>query len=84
MRNGMDEAAIRRRAELYAGPVRATYYKERYPNLPAWPADGSTECLAFCRCSWQESDGQFYWRLGAAEHCPTCNSRASSWAPYKD
>lgn len=80
---GLTPEAIRRRAELYAGPVRATYSKTRFPGLPAHPADGSTECLAWCKCSWLERDGKFYWQLGTAEHCPTCESRANQWAPYQ-
>jgi hypothetical protein len=75
--------AIARRAELYAGPVRATYSKQRWPNLPAHPADGSSECLAWCKCAWLERDDGFYWTLGTAEHCPTCESRAAQWAPYR-
>lgn len=82
-KGGMDTEQIKRRAELYAGPVRATYSKSRFPGLPAHPADGSTECLAWCKCSWLERDGKFYWTLGAAEHCPTCLTRASEWRPYR-
>lgn len=83
MRSGtLSEDAIRRRAELYAGPVRATYSKTRWPNLPAHPADGSTECLAFCKCSWRQEEDGMHWLLGASEHCGGCLTRASSWAPY--
>jgi hypothetical protein len=85
MRSGdLTEEQIRRRAELYAGPVRATYSKTRWPNLPAHPADGSTECLAFCKCSWRQEEDGMHWMLGASEHCGTCSSRASNWAPYRD
>jgi len=81
---GLSEEQIRRRAELYAGPIRATYSKNRFPDLPAHPADGSTTCLAWCKCSWVErSEGLFYWELGAAEHCPECETRANDWAPYR-
>jgi hypothetical protein len=83
MRSGdLTEEQIRRRAELYAGPVRLTYSKTRFPSAPDWPGSGGTECLAWCRCSWQEQDGQLFWRLGAAEHCSGCLTRASNWAPY--
>jgi hypothetical protein len=83
MRSGdLTEEQIRRRAELYAGPVRLTYSKTRFPSAPDWPGSGGTACLAWCRCSWSEKDGQLYWTLGAAEHCPDCLTRASQWAPY--
>jgi hypothetical protein len=85
MRTGeLTEEQIRRRAELYAGPVRLTYSKGRWPQAPDWPGSGNTPCLAWCRCSWQERDGQLYWSLGAAEHCSGCLTRASEWAPYKE
>lgn len=85
MRAGnLTDDQIRRRAELYAGPIRLTYSKTRYPNLPAHPADGSSECLAWCKCTWLERDGQMHWTLGDAEHCPTCQTRASEWNPYKE
>jgi hypothetical protein len=79
---GMTEEQIRRRAELYAGPIRLTYSKGRWPNAPDWPGSGGTSCLAWCRCVWLERDGQLYWTLGASEHCPECLTRASNWAPY--
>ena len=78
----MTEEQIRRRAELYAGPVRLTYSKERWPNVPDWPASGGTPCLAWCKCRWEEQDDGMHWLLGAAEHCTECVSRASNWAPY--
>lgn len=78
----MTEEQIRRRAELYAGPIRLTYSKERWPNVPDWPCSGGTPCLAWCKCRWEEVDGQMYWRLGAAEHCNGCVDRAAQWAPY--
>lgn len=82
----LSEAQIQARADLYAGPVRATYSKARWEgvSLPAHPADGSTECLAWCKCSWALRDDGYYWELGTAEHCPTCESRASQWRPYRD
>lgn len=56
------------------------------PRLPAYPGDGSTQCLVNCRCSWEIVEDAFAWRatwsLGNAEHCPDCLSRAAMWAPY--
>lgn len=81
----LSEAQIQARADLYAGPVRRTYSESRWANvkLPAHPGDGSSECLAWCKCSWALRDDGYYWELGTAEHCPTCNSRAASWAPWR-
>lgn len=82
---GLSPEAVQRRAELYAGPVRATYSKARWEGrgLPAHPADGSSECLAWCKCAWLERDDGYYWTLGTAEHCGTCETRASEWSPWR-
>lgn len=69
------------RAALYAGPARTTYSQARFPNLPFYPGQG-TECKGNCRCSWEQHEEGYYWRLGAAEHCPTCVSRESG-NPYR-
>lgn len=84
LRAGMTDAAIKQRAELYAGPVRTTYSEQRWygAGLPAHPGQG-TPCLAWCKCSWVQQDGDFYWTLGAAEHCDGCLDRAARWAPYQ-
>lgn len=55
-------------------------------NLPAYPGDGSTECLSRCRCTWRitEKDTQWNatWVLNASvETCATCSSRAGEWSP---
>jgi hypothetical protein len=82
---GLSPEAVQRRAELYAGPVRATYSKARWEGkgLPAFPADGSTACKAWCKCAWVEEDDGFYWRLGASEHCGDCLTNAARWAPWR-
>lgn len=82
---GLSDAQIAARADLYAGPVRLTYSQTRWrdANLPAHPADGSSECLAWCKCSWALRDDGYTWELGTAEHCATCESRASQWAPWR-
>jgi hypothetical protein len=69
------------RAALYAGPTRGTYFATRYQGLPFYPTEGS-ECKANCKCSWEQKGEQFYWRMGAAEHCPTCQTRAAN-NPYQ-
>ena len=81
----LSDAQIAARADLYAGPVRVTYSQTRWADvkLPAHPADGSSECLMMCKCNWVQQDDGYYWMLGTAEHCPTCNTRASEWSPYR-
>ena len=80
--DGLSEAQIAARAALYAGAVRTTYSRARYPKLPFYPGEG-TECKGQCKCSWQDNgDGSYTWVLGAAEHCATCQGRASG-SPYR-
>lgn len=79
------------RAAMYAGAAKAPYWHGRTKGLPlpAMPADGSTQCLSNCRCSWEivplAGDGNYdcYWRMTADEHCQTCVQRASDWAPLR-
>jgi hypothetical protein len=89
---GWQDARDRARAHLYAGALKATHARaEAFGlNLPAYPGDGSTECLTNCRCRWdirwldrEELNADCYWRMGQAEHCDTCRSRAETWAPLK-
>lgn len=60
-------------------------YTHDMPPLPAYPGDGSTQCLTNCQCSWEivrvEGGWNCYWRLGPAEHCPDCLARARDWNP---
>jgi hypothetical protein len=74
----MAQAAAR--ANMYAGPTRGTYYATRYQGLPFYPTEGS-ECMANCKCSWEQKGDEYYWRMAAIEHCPTCQSRAAN-NPY--
>lgn len=74
-------AQAQARANLYAGPTRGTYYATRYHGLPFYPTEGS-ECKANCKCSWEQKGSEFYWRMGAVEHCPTCQTRAAN-NPYQ-
>jgi len=73
-------AQIAARANLYAGPLRATYSKAKFPGLPFYPTEGS-ECMANCKCHWEQTNGGFNWIMGTAEHCGTCQSRAAD-NPY--
>lgn len=69
------------RAAMYAGASRGTFYATRYQGLPFYPTEGS-ECMTNCKCSWHQQGNEYHWRMAAAEHCPTCQSRASG-SPYK-
>lgn len=74
-------AQAQARAALYSGATRGTYYATRYQGLPFYPTEGS-ECMTNCKCSWEQKGDQFYWRMAAVEHCPTCSSRAAG-NPYQ-
>ena len=69
------------RANLYAGPTRGTYYATRFMGLPFYPTEGS-ECKSNCKCSWHQDGEEYYWRMAAVEHCPTCQTRAAG-NPYR-
>jgi len=86
----MSEAMIRSRADLYINASRQAFEKGKARSfdlrLPAYPADGSSECMANDRCSWEiaEKPDRYNctWRLSVAEHCSTCLDRAGQWNPY--
>lgn len=82
---GLSDAQIAARAALYAGATRATYEEGRWAGkgLPAYPADGSSECLTQCGCSWIERDGAMHWNRGKNDSCPTCVRRAAQWSPWR-
>lgn len=90
---GWDDRRDRARAALYAGALKATYSRGVTfgLELPAYPGDGSSECLGNCGCQWrvdwidqEELDADCYWVLGGAErHCRTCPQRAAAWAPLR-
>ncbi len=80
----MSDAAVAARAGLYAGSVKGSYWKSAIDaSLPAYPGDGSSECLGNCGCAWQQSGDEYTWVLGKADNCATCAQRAGEWAPYK-
>lgn len=55
----IETTAIAARSELYVGAGITAYEQARSDDwgitLPFYPADGDTECLANCRCSWELS-----------------------------
>lgn len=79
------------RAEMYAESIKAPYWRGavKMLALPAMPADGTTQCLTRCRCSWDitqlDGDGNYdcTWLMSAIEHCQTCRQRALDWAPLR-
>lgn len=79
------------RAGMYADSIRAPFWAGKTSDwpLPAQPADGSTQCLTRCRCSWeiQELDGDgnadAYWRRGVTDSCQTCIEREQQWSPVQ-
>lgn len=85
----LSEAKISARSVLYLQSSRQAYGRGLAASwgieLPAYPGDGSSECKARDKCHWEisETDDEIHatWKLGAAEHCATCVSRASAWAP---
>ena len=86
-------AQMKERARLYAESARQSYQRGYMSELgmdpallPAYPGDGTTECLVRCRCRWairilSVAEGNFdaSWKLGNAEHCETCRKRARAW-----
>lgn len=86
----MSPAQVRIRARMYAEASTWAYERARaeahgLPNLPQYPADGNTRCLANCACHLeyeeQETSWDVYWLLGVAEHCVDCIGLNSSWDP---
>lgn len=84
--------ALKARANLYLAASNAAIQDASarsmgLPDLPAYPGDGSTECMVYCKCHWsirkKKGDGNFdlHWILGSAEHCPNCVRRSETWNP---
>lgn len=82
---------LRVRASLYVGSSVQAHEAGKSAawgvELPAQPADGSSECLANDRCSWhlrRRSDGnvEATWVADLDERtCKTCRKRAKDWNP---
>jgi len=95
----LSEGQIAARAGMYINSAREANERahgrsQGMPDgsLPAYPADGSSECLTNDKCSWEiepvladdrtVSHWNAFWRLSDAEHCSTCLERAAGWNPY--
>lgn len=75
---------ITARARLYIGASQEAYwlYVTRGVKLPAYPGDGTSECLGNCGCEWVEKEDGWYWVRGKDDSCDTCIERVIIWAPY--
>lgn len=82
------------RADLYGGAAVHGFEQGQavavteggLANLPAYPADGSSECGANDRCAWviTEQDGMWAARWVTERDgnvCPTCQWRGDNWNP---
>ena len=87
----LSASQITARSELYMESATAAHEKGKAASfdivLPAYPADGSQDCHARCRCRWEidekKNTTEAFWLLNvAAKHCDTCLSNAARWAPY--
>lgn len=75
---------ITARARLYVGASREAYwrYVTRGAKLPAYPCDGSSECLGNDGCEWVLMEDGWHWVRGKDDSCPTCIQREIIWSPY--
>lgn len=85
------------RAKMYARSTRASFWRQASPvDLPAYPGDGSSECLTNCLCEWDleyETDAEgnvtavlATWSMSddpEVVHCDTCPERAREWNPLR-
>lgn len=87
----LSEKQIAARAQLYFDTSRTAYERGRAASfavrLPAYPADGGTECKANCRCRWEiaetATEVRATWKLNAsAENCDGCVARAATYNPH--
>ena len=91
-RGEISPAQAMARLKMYINSANEAMWRGYVSNLPfklpAYPGDGSTECLTNCRCEWYivqiEGVGyDCYWRLGEAEHCGDCVEHSTEWNPWK-
>lgn len=87
----LSAAQIRARSRLYINATVQAYERGKaaaygMPNLPEYPADGSQQCRANCRCSWSIAEFDDRWECTwvvdtAAESCEDCVENGRRWAP---
>lgn len=81
---------IAARAQLYMSQSTHAYERGRASawglELPAYPCDGRTRCLANCRCWWalEETADEIRatWMVSAGESCADCQDRAARYRPF--
>lgn len=88
---GISAVGLIARAALYAKTARSLLAVAQtlalgMPILPAYPRDGTTECLGNCVCAWHitkvgPKDWDCRWVLESDEHCPQCARRSHVWQP---
>lgn len=80
-------AEIKARSNLYANSAgqvleQLGISEDDLPRLPAYPKDGSTQCLTNCNCTIEkekvENGWDVYWELNPGETCPDCRRRANN------
>lgn len=91
--DGLTQEQAIARTQLYASSATELYWQGKTwgLHLPAYPGDGSAECLQFDKCQWElhwldKTNGNVdaYWVMNPdAEHCPTCIDRANHWSPLR-
>lgn len=89
-------AQIAARAETYAGASVNAFEQAQHQaaigdsaadwELPCYPADGETDCLANCRCAWDIVEDETGWTATwIAENddrtCPGCTQRSEMYGP---
>jgi hypothetical protein len=78
------EGDLTRRAQLFARSARESYWRSATSgaSLPAYPGDGSTDCVTNCDCDWEQHEDGWHWIQHTSESCPTCTDRGAKWKPY--
>ena len=86
----LTDAQIAARARMYVEASSAAFEQGNVlargaPALPAYPGDGSTQCLSNCKCHWRIQETPREWRctwvISPVENCDDCLERARTWAP---
>lgn len=90
----LSQGQIAVRSRMYVDAAKSMFWQQVTGlDLPAYPGDGSTECLVNCKCAWKvryitDAKGKINgaictWVLAKAEHCKTCVERASKWSALR-
>lgn len=89
----LSPSQIANRARMYIDTAQpqmqeAAFVRLNMEPLPAYPRDGTTQCLSNCQCRWhidylggRDLDAQ--WQLGVADHCNTCIQRERLWTQIR-